>query len=89
LEVFDAGNNSLGSITVAANRNDFADQFIGLRSDTAFRFVNISYQRPNAQELSVYIDDFGRSDYTVPEPGTSLLLLSGLGIVFALRKQRS
>lgn len=32
LEVFGLDDTSLGSVRVAANRNDFADQFIGLRS---------------------------------------------------------
>jgi hypothetical protein len=36
LEIFDALNNSLGFVTVTSNANDFADQFLALRSDTPF-----------------------------------------------------
>ena len=78
LRVYDAGNTLLGSVIVAANRNDLADQFIGLRSDTAFRYVDFSFQRPEAQGLYDYIDDFKVSDYqpnSVPEPASSLALL--------------
>jgi hypothetical protein len=78
LEVF-FGGGSLGSVTVAANRNDFADQFIGLSSDTAFDRFQITYQRPEAQELSVYVDDLylGKAG-SIPLPAT--LALFGLGL---------
>lgn len=90
LEVFDAANNSLGSVIVAANRNDYADQFIGLRSSTAFRYVNISYQRPNAQLLSVYIDDFSFTDYVpIPEPSTAALLSVCAVGTFVLKRWRT
>ncbi len=90
LEIFDAGNNSLGSVTVAANRNDFADQFIGLRSDTPFRFAEFRYQRPQAGDLLVYIDDLYLDpvEVIVPEPGSIGLAMTGLGVAFALRRRR-
>lgn len=58
LAVFDLLGTLLGSVAVTSNGNDFADQFIGLRSDTPFRLVTLSYQRPEAGLLSLYVDDF-------------------------------
>jgi hypothetical protein len=82
LEVFD-GATSLGAVSLAANRNDFADQFIGLTSDTAFNKFQISYERPEASGLSVYIDDIYAGESAVPEPSIlslMVLALAGLGI---------
>ncbi len=88
LEIFDEGNNSLGSVTVAANRNDFADQFIGLRSDAPFRFAEFRFQRPQAENLLLYIDDLYLDpvDLVVPEPGSLGLAMAGLGAAIALRR---
>jgi hypothetical protein len=79
ITVFD-GLTNLGSVQIAVNRNDFADQFIGLSSTVAFDGVQITYQRPQAQALGVYIDDFrlGEAANSVPEPGS--LALIGIGI---------
>jgi hypothetical protein len=83
LEIFDAANSSLGSVQVAANSNDFADQYIGVRSDTAIKSAAFYYQRPNAGELSVYIDDL-KVGVAVPEPTGLLLVLSGM-LILAVR----
>lgn len=58
LAVYDMLGTMLGSVVVESNGNDFADQFIGLRSDSPFRLVTLSYQRPEARALSLYVDDF-------------------------------
>ncbi len=82
LAVFDASDVLLGSVTATPNGNDFADQFIGLRSDMAIRSMTISYG--GATCCAIAIDDFtvGFEAATVPEPATLTLLglgLAGLG----------
>lgn len=87
LSVFDSSNVLLGSVFVSANSNDWADQFIGLSSDTFFTSAEISYARPNAGILSVYIDDFRVGSADVPEPSSialiamALLSLFGFGVM--------
>ncbi len=78
LELFDAGDVSLGSVQVRSNGNDFADQFIGARSSVAAKSAAIYYERPNAQSLSIYIDDLTVGGL-VPEP--SGIVLAACGIV--------
>lgn len=88
LEIFD-GATSLGSVSLQSNANDFADQFLGLRSDTAFNRIEVTYSRPDAQQLSVYIDDLYLGDgVRVQEPAAlSLLGLGLLGLGFARRRK--
>lgn len=76
LEVFDVSNVSLGSRIVPANRNDWCDQYLGLRSDTPIKSIEISYQRPDAQVLSIFIDDLKVG--IVPEPAGIGLVIIGL-----------
>jgi len=82
LEVY-SGASLLGSVNVVVNRNDKADQFIGLSSDTAFDSFHVIYQRPQAQNLSIYIDDlYLGGSASVPESsGLILLALGMLGLV--------
>ena len=82
LEVF-AGATPLGSVSLESNANDFADQFIGLRSNMAFDKVRIAYERPEAEQLAIYIDDFYVG---VPEPST--LILVGLGLLGMASRRR-
>lgn len=80
LQVY-SGASLLGSVSVAANKNDKADQFIGLSSDTAFDSFQVFYQRPQAHELAVYIDDLylgGGATSSVPESSSLALLALGL-----------
>lgn len=87
LEIFD-GATLLGSVSVSSNANDYADQFIGLSSDIAFDSFHIYYERPNADQLSVYIDDLYLGASSVPEPATLTLLGLGLaGIGFSRKKK--
>lgn len=76
LELFDAGDSSLGMVQVRSNGNDHADQFIGARSSVAAKSAAIYYQQPNAQSLSVYIDDLTVG--VVPEPTGAALAVCGL-----------
>ena len=85
-----SGATNLGSVTVAANMNDFVDQFIGLSSVTAFDRVDISYGS-NA-ELYTFIDDFRlgtAATGAVPEPSTWAMMLLGFGAIgYSMRRRR-
>jgi hypothetical protein len=78
-----SGASFLGSVTVTSNGNDYVDQFIGLSSDTAFdRFV-VTYQRPQAGLLDVFIDDLHLA--SVPEP-SSLAFFGASGFLLLRRR---
>ena len=85
-----SGATNLGSVTVAANMNDFVDQFIGLSSVTAFDRVDISYGS-NA-ELYTFIDDFrlgSAATGAVPEPSTCAMMLLCFGAIgYSMRRRR-
>ena len=87
LSIFSPGDVFLGQVMVLSNGNDFADQFIGLRSTIPFTRVDIAYQRPQAQGLAVFVDDFAVNAAAVPEPATLLLLGTGLAAV-GVRRSR-
>jgi len=84
LEVF-SGATSLGSVSLTANMNDYADQFIGLSSTLSFDKVVISY---GGASLYTYIDDFQVGVAAVPEPETYAMLLAGLGVMGAVARRR-
>lgn len=81
------GANLLGQVSLGVNRNDFADQFLGLISDIDITAVEIAYQRPQAEQLSVFVDDF-RFAAAVPEPSTLSLGALGLALVAASVRKR-
>jgi len=90
LGVYNELDQLLGQVIVAANRNDFADQFIGLRSDVGFRKVAVLFARPAAGNLSVYIDDLAVGNQTpIPEPASLLFIGSGLAGLAMRRRRRS
>jgi hypothetical protein len=72
LELFDAAHQSLGVAQVESNVNDFADQYLGARSDTPVKSAAIYYQRPEAKTFAVYIDDL-KVGFFVPEPATAAI----------------
>jgi hypothetical protein len=90
LTALDLFGNPFGSVSVKSNGNDHVDQFIGLRSDTEFERVELSYSRPGAKSLSLFIDDFtiGVGGTTVDEPGAFGLLLCALLAMIIVRAQR-
>jgi hypothetical protein len=87
LRAFDSVNVALGTVVVTSNGNDYADQFIGLRSNEPVWAVETSYARPPGGQLSIYVDDFRVG--LVPEPLTATLNWLAICGLAALRKARS
>ncbi|MGI0119002.1 PEP-CTERM sorting domain-containing protein [Zooshikella sp. RANM57] len=91
LDIFDVGG-LIDTISVVANMNDFADQFIGFVSDEAVTSVTLRYGTGSDVGLFHYIDDlqFNNAGTTpepdpIPEPGT-LGLFALLTGIFLRRK---
>lgn len=82
------GATLIGSVNLAGNMNDFADQFIGLSSVAAFNRVTIDYGNAS---LYTFIDDFRLGTAAtagVPEPATWAMMMLGFGAVgFAMRRR--
>lgn len=85
LSIYDGKDAHLGTFSVKTNGNGFADQFIGLRSDTPFAKVELRYGAGSSL-FAFYIDDFVFS--TIPEPGTGALLAFGMLSFALLRRKR-
>jgi hypothetical protein len=85
LEIFDAADNLLGFVLVRCNGNDKADQYIGVRSSAPVKWAQISYDQPNAQTLSVYVDDLRVG--MVPEPANVTLVLCGCFALAAVARR--
>jgi len=87
LNIYDATDNLLGGVSLNTNNNDYADQFLGLYSDTPFRRVEVLYTNASA---SLAIDDFSIGTASVPEPSSILLMGIGLaGLGLARRRKRA
>lgn len=80
LTAFDASGVSLGAVSVACNRNDWVDQFIGLRAASPIGRIELEYSRPAALGITVFVDDF-MAGMTVPEPGVGVLV-GALGVMW-------
>jgi hypothetical protein len=88
LELFDDDDASLGTVRVRSNGNDFADQFIGARSGIAVKSAALSYERPSAHLLSIYIDDLIIGS-AIPEPvGVALVVCAVISVLVACRTRQ-
>lgn len=91
LSAYDSLDNLIGAVSVVANMNDSADQFLGIQTDTLIFKTILDYGTANPSLWGV-IDDFsygGNSLGTVPEPASFALLAFGLICVAASRKRKS
>lgn len=80
LDIFGLGGAFLGTVSVVANMNDFADQFLGFMSDTPVYTMAMRYGNGSNVALYPYIDNLqvGDTAPAVPEPATLLLLSAGM-----------
>ena len=87
LYAYDSLNVLIGSVSVVANMNDNADQFLGIQTDTLIYKTMLDYGAGNPALWGV-IDDFSYGGNSlVPEPAT--LALIGLGLAaFGFRTRR-
>jgi hypothetical protein len=85
LDIFGSGG-LIGTISLTANMNDFADQFLGFNSDELVTSVTLRYGSWSDVGLFHYIDDVYFN--VVPEPSTALLVAFGL-VGIAVGRRRS
>lgn len=87
LDIFGSAGQ-LGTIGVAANMNDYTDQFLGFTSDQNVTRVTLRYGSGNVG-LYHFIDDvtFGAAASKVPEPATLGLALAGLSAALIRRRR--
>ena len=85
LDIYGA-SGLLGTISVTANMNDFADQFIGFNSDLSVTSVTLRFGTGSDVSLAQYIDDLYFNDAAAasvgaPEPASLLLLGAGAAVL--------
>lgn len=91
LDVFDVGG-LIGTVSVVANMNDLADQFIGFTSNEMVTSVVIRYGSGSNVGLFHYIDDvrYNVASLTaIPEPGSLGLAGLALAVLGAATRRRA
>lgn len=81
----------LGTISVVANMNDAADQYLGFISDQLVTSATVRFGNGNDVGLYHYVDNvmFNEASTDVPEPASALLLAMGLGGLALQRRRRA
>lgn len=85
-------NVFISALTMTANMNDFADQFIGFNSDSPIDRMILRYGASSEVDLYRYIDDVTFSTDAVtntPEPSSAILLGTGIAGIYLARRRRS
>lgn len=90
LSAYDVADVLIGSVSLLANMNDNADQFLGIQTDTLIFRTVLSYGVGGPQLWGV-VDDFSYGGNSlVPEPASLLLFGTGaLGVAVARRRKKS
>lgn len=87
LDIFDS-SGLIGTISVVANMNDFADQFLGFTSDQAVTSVKIRYGTGSDVGLFHYIDDVQFNAAAVVSEPAGLALVGSALLIAGLSRRR-
>jgi hypothetical protein len=87
LDIYSSGGLQ-GSVSVVANMNDSADQFLGFSTD--FDVTRIGYRMASNANLAMYVDDlyFSGTGGAVPEPATWAMMIVGFGAAGSMIRRR-